>query len=315
MKKAIVCGGTGFIGQHLVKRLLDENYEVRVIDKQEPEFPLPGVDAIFTKYDLASSANLPAWWFYGVDEVYQLAAEVGGLGFIHDHANDVLFLRNNARINMNVLHAVQSQPNVKVFFASSACVYPSLYLCPEMAAYPAQCDNEYAWEKLYSERLYAAYAIAGGVQVRIARFHNTYGPYHCFEGGREKAPAAICRKVAAAAENDSVEVWGDGQQTRSFMYIDDAVEGIRRLMNSDFVGPVNIGSSERVTVDQLTDMVIEISGKNLTKKHVKGEQGVRGRNSDNTLIKKALGWEPLISLYEGLQKTYPWVKEQVDTQR
>lgn len=309
MKKALVLGGCGFIGQHLVERLWQEGYDVTVVDRYSPEFPISDRHLDFRAFDLAGN-SLPKWWFFNADEVYQLAAEVGGLGFIHNHDNDVLFLDSNARINMNVLRACGDNPNTKIFFASSACVYPSLDNCHERDAYPAQCDNEYAWEKLYSERLYMAYAKATGVKVAIGRLHNTYGPYHCYDGGREKAPAAICRKVAKAV--DEVEVWGTGKQTRTFMYIDDCIEGIRRLMKSDYSEPVNIGSDEKVSLDVMTTTVMDIANKDLRIKHVEGEMGVGHRASDNRLIRRVTGWSPSISLYDGLKKTYSWVKEQID---
>ena len=347
MKKAVVLGGAGFLGAHLCRRLVSEGYDVLAIDRKEEEFPMPGKRPYPLRLDDLTMPDCPHWWFGDADEVYQLACEVGGLGYIHDKNNDATMLRNSVQINLNVLEAmVASDSRARLFFSSSACVYPSIdrwrpaqwpnqyqEITPmgggyrscaarEDDAYPAQCDNEYAWEKLFSERLYDAYARNHGIDVRIARVHNCYGPFHTYDGGREKAPAAICRKVAQAPDGGSVEVWGDGQQTRSFMYVDDCVEGIRRLMSlgpvtradgsHPAVGPVNLGSSEMVTVDQMTDIVIGLSGKTLTKVHVPGEQGVRGRSSDNSLLRSLIDWEPSISLAEGLAKTWPWVRDEVE---
>ena len=345
MKKAVVLGGAGFLGQHLCRRLVSDGYDVLAIDRKEEEFPMPGKRPYPLRLDDLTTPDCPHWWFGDVDEVYQLACEVGGLGYIHDKNNDAIMLRNSVQINLNVLEAmVASRSSAKLFFSSSACVYPTLprrialrgdprdeitsdlfilerKACREQDAYPAQCDNEYAWEKLFSERLYDAYARNHGLDVRIARIHNCLGTFHTYDGGREKAPAAICRKVAQAPDGGTVEVWGDGQQTRSFMYVDDCVEGIRRLMSlgpvtradgsHPAVGPVNLGSSEMVTVDQMTDIVIGLSGKTLTKVHVPGEQGVRGRSSDNSLLRSLIDWEPSISLAEGLAKTWPWVRDEV----
>lgn len=332
MKKAVVLGGAGFIGQHLCRRLVSEGYDVLAIDRKEEEFPMPGKRPYSLRLDDLTMPDCPHWWFGDADEVYQLACEVGGLGYIHDKNNDATMLRNSVQINLNVLEAmVASESRAKLFFSSSACVYPSTSFnvyasrwigCREQDAWPYQGDNFYAHEKWFSEQLYDAYARNHGLDVRIARLHNTYGPFHTYAGGREKAPAAICRKVAQAPDGGTVEVWGDGQQTRSFMYIDDCIEGIRRLMSlgpvrredGSFapVGPVNLGSSEMITIDAMTDLVIGLSGKALTKVHVPGEQGVRGRSSDNSLLRSLIDWEPSISLAEGLAKTYPWVRDEAE---
>lgn len=335
MRTALVCGAGGFIGHHMVKRLKAEGYWVRGVDLKRPEFEPTNADEFF----IADLCKPRAWVFLepknGVfDEIYQFAANMGGMGFLGDADNDAQTLRDNALINLRTVDACQAPMSLgkkpKVFFASSACVYPS---CPqrivdgldenwafcESQAYPADPELNYGWEKLFSERLYQAYAHKHGFEVRIGRFHNIFGPLGTWTGGREKAPAAICRKVAEAPYSGQVEVWGDGQQTRSFLYVDEAIEGIRRLMESDFQGPVNIGSSEMVSIETLVDIVAEIAGKNtitggpLTKKFVPGPVGVRGRNSDNTLIAEKLNWQPSISLREGLEKTYKWIEQQVLT--
>ena len=322
MKKAIICGAGGFIGFHLARRLKAEGYHVRGMDRKFPEFGESACDEFLTRDLRKYSPDL----FEGFDEVYQLACEVGGLGYIMDKNNDAEMLHNSMQINLSVLEACRRfdpRPSPKIFFASSACVYPSLSkhawpeadACLESDAYPAHPDNEYAWEKLFAERLYDAYARNYRMQVRIGRFHNCYGAYGTWRGGREKAPAAIMRKVAEARDHGFVEIWGSGKATRSFMHVLDAVEGILRLMRSDFQGPVNIGSSEMVSVNDLTAKVIAISGKTLVPVHVDGPVGVQGRNSDQTLIQQKLRWQPSISLEEGLRKTYPWIAEQVENAR
>lgn len=318
----LVLGGAGFFGTHLVNRLKQQGHYVRMVDRKEPAFGKSQADE-FLKIDLRY-IRPNDWIFNDVDEVYQLAAEVGGLGYIMDHANDAAMLYNSVQINLHVLEACRYQKIPKVFFASSACVYPSITTkhrwvdhvaqatsCLESDAYPAQPDNEYAWEKLFSERLYQAYARNHPLQVRIGRMHNFYGPMGTWRGGREKAPAAICRKVAECKIGGSVEVWGDGTATRSFMYVDDAVEGAIRLMRSDFEGPVNIGSSEMTTINDLVWTIAMIAGKAVWTKHIEGPVGVQGRNSDNTLIQEKLGWQPSIPLQIGLKKTYLWIEKQV----
>lgn len=326
-KRALVLGGAGFIGGHLCQRLLAEEYSVLAVDRALPEFVVPGVEQPVRVADLTTLWPVDVLKFLSkADEVYQLACEVGGLGWIHDKNNDAVMLRNSVQINLNCLEAVRDHaPGAKVLYTSSACVYPSTAgECKEADAWPYQGDNFYAHEKWFSEQLYDAYARNYGLDIRIVRPHNCMGPYHTYDGGREKAPAAICRKVAQAPEGGEVEVWGDGEQTRSFMYIDDCIEGIRRLMSLDWdraaqsdatdftVGPVNLGSSEMVTINKMTDYVIGLSGKALLKKHVPGEQGVRGRSSDNTLLKSLIDWEPSMSLAEGLARTYPWVAAEVE---
>lgn len=341
--KAVVLGAAGFAGVHLVARLKREGMRVTGVDRKDPDFGWIIEPDDFLIEDLRSSHT--EWAVPGrITEVFQLAAEVGGLGYIMDRRNDAEMLANSMRINLNALEEVRRLAEIqirppRIFFASSACVYPSLppkggelkllhlrdgeiaheslpTACREPDAYPFDPNhegaNEYAVEKLFAERLYDAYARCYGTQVRIGRLHNYFGEYGTYQGGREKAPAAMCRKVAASPDRDAIEVWGDGTQTRSFMYVDDAVEGMVRLMRSDFQGPVNIGSSETVTVDQLAQMVIGISGKDLGIRHVDGPVGVMGRSSDNTLIRQKLGWEPSIPLSEGLRKTYCWIAQQVE---
>lgn len=320
MKKVLVLGAGGFLGTHLIARLKAYGYAVIGVDRKAPEFETHQADD-FLYFDLRNvKAN--DFVFRGVDEVYQLACEVGGLGYIMNKNNDAEMLRNSMLVNLNVLEACRHNGVKKVFFASSACVYPSLTPipgtnihggCREVDAWPYQGDNFYAHEKMFAELLYDSYSRNHAMDIHIARFHNFYGPLGTWRGGREKAPAAICRKVAEAQEGGSVEVWGDGSATRSFMHVDDCVEGTLRLMNSGFRGPVNIGSSEMVTIAQMTKYVIEVSGKNLNINYVPGPVGVQGRNSDNTLILEKLGWQPSIPLWKGLAKLYPWVRDQVLT--
>lgn len=319
MKRAAVTGATGFIGAALVKRLKADGYWVRGFDRKHCEFGETECDSLILK-DLRELV-LGDHLFDEIDEVYHLAAEMGGMGFIGDPTNDARIMHDNTRMNLNILETCRIRKIPKVFFSSSACVYPDHHAwtpvddgCREAIAYPADCDSDYGWEKLYAERLYQAYARSYGMQVRIARYHNIYGPEGTWRGGREKAPAAICRKVAEA--DKGVSIWGDGKQTRSFLYIDDCIEATRRLMDSDFEGPVNIGSSEMVSINDLVAMVFEISGRRPRMwGHEEGPQGVRGRNSDNTLIQEKLDWLPKFSLREGLERTYPWIASQVKQAR
>lgn len=326
MKTALVCGAGGFIGHHMVKRLKVEGYWVRGVDLKYAEFEKTGAD----EFHIADLREPRAWVFLAphsdvFDEVYQFAANMGGMGFLGDAGNDAQTMRDNALINLRTVDACSSAlipgKKPKVFFASSACVYPDMSNdfrarrseCAESDAYPANPDLEYGWEKLFSERLYQAYAHKHGFEVRIGRFHNVYGPLGTWQGGREKAPAALCRKIAAEPPGGSLEIWGDGRQQRSFMYVDDAIEGVRRLMQSEWKLPINLGSSEMVTVDELVDVICTVSGRNLARRHVPGPVGVRGRNSDNTLIAEKLNWQPSISLRDGLEKTYKWIEQQVLT--
>lgn len=373
MKTALVLGAGGFIGSHMVKRLKSEGYWVRGVDLKEPEFSQTEADE-FLIYDLRDPRNVEAvmrldYTIYPptapphdftylprafskpfpFDEVYQFAADMGGAGYIFTGEHDADVMSNSALINLNVCAWAQIYGVKKLFYSSSACMYPknlqdgqavydhhhdkgSLEL-KESDAYPANPDSEYGWEKLFSERLYLAYARNYGLNVRIARFHNIYGPEGTYQGGKEKAPAAVCRKVCESrphcetcnsmglrhcahpeecqAWKEEIEIWGDGKQTRSFLYIDDCIDAVRLLMQSDFKEPINIGSEEMISINDLAKMVIEISGKSIAIKNIDGPVGVRGRNSDNTLIRKELGWKPKYKLYDGMVKTYAWVKGQV----
>jgi GDP-D-mannose 3', 5'-epimerase len=317
-KRILVCGAGGFIGGHLVKRLRSEGYWVRGVDLKHHEFS-PTRANEFVIGDLRDPAVVRSV-LAEIDEVYQLAADMGGAGYIFTGEHDAAVMHNSAMINLNVLEFGREAGIRKYFYSSSACMYPAYNQtdpdkpnCSEDSAYPAAPDSEYGWEKLFSERLYAAYQRNYGIEIRVARFHNIFGPEGTWSGGREKAPAAICRKVAEAPDGGEIEIWGDGKQTRSFLYIDECIEGIRRLMDSSFAGPVNIGSEEMVTINRLAEMAVEIAGKRLRVRHVDGPLGVRGRNSDNRLIRDRLGWAPSASLRAGLEVTYDWVAEQVAT--
>src|SRR5690606_10249712 len=290
MKKALVGGAGGFIGSHLVKRLKAEGFWVRGVDLKYPEFGPTAADD-FIIADLRDQLEVKRAFDQRFDEVYQLAADMGGAAFVFTGEHDADIMHNSATINLNVVDACVKRNIKRIFYSSSACMYPEYNQldpenpkCSEDSAYPAAPDSEYGWEKLFSERLYLAYHRNYGMEVRIARYHNIFGPEGTWTGGREKAPAAICRKVAEAPDGGEIEIWGDGEQTRSFLYIDECIEGTLRLMRSDFTGPVNIGSEEMVTINQLARMIMEIAGKRLTIRHVPGPQGVRGRNSDNRLI-------------------------------
>lgn len=316
--QALVCGAGGFIGSHLVKRLKSEGYWVRGVDLKYPKFAPTTADD-FVVGDLREQDLVRRVFDRGFDEVYQLAADMGGAGFVFTGENDADIMHNSALINLNVLEASYKRNVKKIFYSSSACMYPEYNqedpdnpTTAEDSAYPANPDSEYGWEKLFSERMYLAFNRNYGMDVRVARFHNIFGPEGSWNDGREKAPAAFCRKVAMAENGDEIEMWGDGKQTRSFLYIDECLEGVRRLMKSDFIGPVNIGSEEMVTINQLAEIIMDIAGKKLSINHIPGPLGVRGRNSDNRLIKEKLGWEPDYPLRKGLEKTYAWIKEQVD---
>jgi len=316
VKRILVAGAGGFIGGHLVRRLKRDGYWVRGVDLKYPEFDRTAADD-FVVGDLRD-VSLTGRVLRGIDEVYQLAADMGGAGYIFTGEHDADVMHNSATINLNILHEGIKAGVYKYFYSSSACIYPEYNqkdaqkpVCSEESAYPAAPDSEYGWEKLFSERLYFAFARNHGIQVRVARFHNIFGPQGTWCGGREKAPAAICRKVAEAPDGGEIEIWGDGNQTRSFLYIEECVEGVRRLMEADFVGPVNIGSEEMVTINQLAQMAMTIANKQLQIKHIPGPLGVRGRNSDNTLIREKLGWAPSAPLLEGLTHTYEWVSRQV----
>ncbi len=316
-QKALVTGAGGFIGSHLVKRLKKEGYWVRGVDLKHPEYNKTAADD-FVIGDLREQTVCRAITDISFDEVYQLAADMGGAGYIFTGEHDADVMHNSATINLNMVERCKATGVKKVFYSSSACMYPAYNQedpenpkCSEDSAYPAAPDSEYGWEKLFSERLYLAYERNYDLQVRIARFHNIFGPEGTWDGGREKAPAAMCRKVAEAKDGGTIEMWGDGLQTRSFLYIDECLEGIRRLVQSDFSGPVNIGSEEMVTINQLVEMVMQIAGKKLKINHIHGPTGVRGRNSDNNLIYERLHWKPSTSLKDGLSKTYKWIDSQV----
>jgi GDP-D-mannose 3',5'-epimerase len=317
MKKLILVGGAGgFIGGHLVKRLKREGHWVRGVDLKHNEFS-PSLADEFIIGDLRDPEVVRSV-LVGINEVYQLAADMGGAGYIFTGEHDAAVMHNSATINLNVLEFGRQAGVRKYFYSSSACIYPSYNqtdpdnpTCAEDSAYPAAPDSEYGWEKLFSERLYASYRRNYGIEIHVARFHNIFGPEGTWCGGREKVPAAICRKVAEAPDRGEIEMWGDGKQTRSFLYVDECVEGIRRLMESDLSGPVNIGSEEMVTIDHLAEMVMEIAGKRLRIRHIDGPLGVRGRNSDNRLIRRELGWAPSARLRQGLEVTYSWVAGQV----
>ena len=317
MKKILVCGAGGFIGGHLINRLKREGNWVRGVDLKANEYGNGGADE-FMIGDLRDAAIVAQAITDDIDEIYQLAADMGGAGFIFTGDNDASIMHNSCMINLNVLEEAHKKNVQKIFYSSSACMYPEYNQmdpdnpkCSEDSAYPAAPDSEYGWEKLFSERLYLTYQRNYNLQVRIARFHNIFGPQGTWKDGREKAPAAICRKVAMAESGSSIELWGDGKQTRSFLYIDECVEGVLRLMQSDFSGPVNIGSEEMISINDFAKMVMDISGKNITIKNIPGPTGVRGRNSDNKLIKEKLDWAPSQPLRVGVEKTYRWIEEQL----
>ena len=338
MKTACVFGAGGFIGNAMVTRLVKEGYWVRGVDLKEPEFSKTDADH-FVLRDLRDAREVKELIGYAgcyrnphqtfdrrldvpFDEIYQFAADMGGAGFVFTGEHDADIMHNSATINLNVLDAIKhhSGKKPKIFYSSSACIYPAYNQtdpdnpkCVEWSAYPAEPDSEYGWEKLFSERLYFAYARNYGIPIRVARYHNIFGPLGTWQGGREKSPAAICRKTIRA--KDSIEIWGDGKQTRSYLYIDDCIDATRKMMQSNFEGPVNIGSEEMVTIDKLVDIVSEIGGKTLKKVYVDGPEGVRGRNSDNDLIEKELGWTPKYTLKDGLVITYKWIEEQIDRDR
>ncbi|MEM7774275.1 MAG: NAD-dependent epimerase/dehydratase family protein [Pseudomonadota bacterium] len=317
VKRALVCGAGGFIGSHLVKRLKREGYWVRGVDIKYPRFSETEADD-FLVGDLRDFAVCREVVDRRFDEVYQLAADMGGAGYIFTGENDADVMHNSAQINLNILEACKRRNTWRVFYSSSACIYPEHRQTEtdnpglaETDAYPAAPDSEYGWEKLFSERLYKSYARNHGFQVRIGRYHNIFGPEGAWNDGREKAPAAICRKVAMADNNGDVEIWGDGEQTRSFLYIDECLEGTRRLMNSTYSEPINIGSDEMVSINGLANLVAKIADKDVTLRHIPGPLGVRGRNSDNTLIENVLNWRPRSPLSAGLEQTYGWIQSQV----
>jgi len=351
MKTALVLGGGGFIGSHLVKKLKEEGFWVRAVDLKYPEYWKTFADDFIIgdlrdpkvvanimllesnngEYPLEYNHNSPRPFVQNMqwDEVYQLAADMGGAGYIFTGEHDADVMHNSALINLNIAYEAVKQKAKRIFYSSSACMYPEHNQldpnnpnCEESSAYPANPDSEYGWEKLFSERLFLAFNRNYNLDVRVARFHNIFGPYGTWQGGKEKAPAAMCRKVAEGI--NEIEVWGDGSQTRSFLYIDECIKAVLRFMRQDsFLGPVNIGSEEMVTINQLAQMAIDVAGKDITIKNIEGEEfkakygfkcpvGVRGRNSDNTLYKEKMGWESTLPLIEGIKKTYEWINQQVN---
>ena len=331
MKKALVCGAGGFIGGHLVEFLKQKGYWVRGVDIKKHEFKnMEKVADEFILGDLRDPTVVSAVIDEDMDEIYQLAADMGGAGFVFTGENDADIMHNSALVNLNVAHEAVKKKTKRLFYSSSACMYPNYNQkdpdnpnCREDSAYPADPDSEYGWEKLFSERLFLSFMRNKGLDVRIARYHNIFGPYGTWDGGREKAPAAFCRKAALAVDGNSIEVWGPGSQTRSFLYIDECLEATYRLMQSDFTGPVNIGSEEMVSINEFAQMAINLSGKNLEIYNIDGQDfiekyghacpiGVNGRNSDNALYKQKIGWQVSQPLLKGMEKTYEWIKEQVE---
>ena len=318
MSTAMVAGAGGFIGNHLVKFLRAKGYRVKGVDLKYPDFT-PTEAHEFIIGDLRNPNVVQSLFNEPIDEVYQLAADMGGAGYLFTGDKDADIMHNSVLINLNMLKAAVESGVKKIFYSSSACIYPEYNQldpdnpnCAEDSVYPAQPDSEYGWEKLFGERLYGAFMRNYDMDVKVARFHNIFGPLGTYNGGKEKVPAAIARKVALATDFSEIEIWGDGEQTRSFLYIDDCLEAVYRLVQSDFHGPVNIGSEHMVSINQLAEIVIQISGKNLILRHVEGPLGVRGRNSDNRLIFEKLGWQPRYSLQEGLRATYEWVAKQLE---
>ncbi len=316
MKKALVCGAGGFIGSHLVKRLKGEGFWVRGVDLKYPRYAETEADD-FVVGDLRHPEVCRDVVDQRFDEIYQLAADMGGAGFVFTGENDADIMHNSALININMLEACQRRNSKRIFYSSSACMYPEHNQmdpdnpnCAEDSAYPANPDSEYGWEKLFSERLYLAFHRNHGFDVRIARYHNIFGPEGSWNDGREKAPAAVCRKVAEAKDGGEMTLWGDGKQTRSFLYVDECLEGSTRLMRSGWTGPVNIGSDEMVTINQLAEMVMKVAGKKVSIRHIPGPLGVRGRNSDNRLIEQKLNWAPNYPLIKGISATYAWIEKQ-----
>jgi nucleoside-diphosphate-sugar epimerase len=316
-RNVLVCGAGGFIGGHLVNRLKKEGYWVKGVDLKENEYGNMAADS-FIIGDLRDPKVCESLFDRRFDEIYQLAADMGGAGYIFTGEHDADVMHNSATINLNMLYYAARHKVPKMFYSSSACIYPEYNQmdpdnpkCSEESAYPAAPDSEYGWEKLFSERLYFSFKRNYGINVKVARFHNIFGPKGTWKGGREKAPAAICRKVAAVESGGEIEIWGDGKQTRSFLYIDECLEGIRRLMESEFSGPVNIGSEEMVTINQLAELAARVAGKTIRLKHIDGPLGVRGRNSDNHLMREKLGWAPSEPLKNGIEKTFKWIEEQM----
>lgn len=317
MKKTIVLGAGGFIGAHLVKRLKAEGHYVTGVDLKAPEYSPTAADE-FHVGDLRDLAFVDRVLQPDVDELYQLAADMGGAGYIFTGEHDADVMHNSAQINLNVAKTAVTKGTKAVFYSSSACVYPEFNqldpqnpLCAENSVYPAQPDSEYGWEKLFSERLYLSYKRNYGLNVKIARFHNIYGPEGAWNNGKEKAPAALCRKVAAAADQGTVEIWGDGKQTRSFLYIEDCLDAVTALVRSEHTGPFNIGSEEMISINDFAGLIARIAGKRITVRNIEGPEGVRGRCSDNRMVSAALGWTPRYSLADGIAETYAWIGDRV----
>jgi nucleoside-diphosphate-sugar epimerase len=318
MKNILVCGAGGFIGTHLVESLKSQGHYVIGADVKFPLYSKTQCDK-FYQLDLREYQNVKTIFMNRIDEVYQLAADMGGAGYIFTGENDADIMHNSATINLNILDNMVKHNVKKVFYSSSACMYPAYNqtdpnnpLLTEDSAYPAEPDSEYGWEKLFSERLYLTYARNYGIDVRVARFHNIFGPRGSWNNGKEKAPAALCRKVAMAEDNGTIEVWGPGIQTRSFLYIDECIEGIHRIMEGDYQQPLNLGSTLMISINDLVRLIAKISGKTINIKNIEGPMGVMGRNSDNTLIKEKINWAPGEDLEGGLIKTYAWIKEQIE---
>lgn len=317
MKKALVLGAGGFIAHHIQRRLKSEGYWVRSVDLKFPRFDNTDSDD-FVVGDLRDKNFVDSIVDRYFDEVYQLAADMGGAGYIFTGENDADVMTNSSLINLNVLDACHKRNIKRIFYSSSACIYPEYNQldpdnpkCSEDSAYPAAPDSEYGWEKLFSERMFFAYNRNKSMESRVARYHNIYGPLGSWNDGKEKAPAALCRKVALAEDGGSIEVWGDGIQTRSFLYIDDCVDATIKMTRSEFEGPVNIGSEEMISINNLAKLIIKISGKDITINNIPGPEGVRGRNSDNKIIEKELNWKPSYTLEKGVKKTYEWICEQI----
>jgi GDP-D-mannose 3',5'-epimerase len=318
MKRILVLGAGGFIGGHLINALSGKGNYIVGVDLKQPLYRNVPADS-YVLADMRDPATANSIITPDIDQIYQLSADMGGAGFVFTGTNDADIMRNSMQINLNVVDAAIRNPKMRIFYSSSACVYPFYNQtdsaspdCREETAYPAAPESEYGWEKLFSERLYLAAAKNYGCQIRIARFHNIFGPYGTWQGGREKAVAALCRKVAEAENGSAIDVWGDGEQTRSFLYVTDCISATIALMNSEFTGPCNIGSEEMISINQLVQLIIKVSGKDIKINHIPGPVGVRGRNSDNTLVRKETGWDYVVPLSDGIEKTYNWILTQVN---
>lgn len=317
MKKILVCGAGGFIGTHLVEKLKQQGHYVIGADLKKPVYSETAADEFYV-FDLRSQKNVSELVTSDIDEIYQLAADMGGAGYIFTGEHDADIMHNSCQINLNILDEIVKKKIKKVFYSSSACIYPAYNqidpdnpLLSEESAYPAEPDSEYGWEKMFSERLYTTFSKNYGIDVRIARFHNIFGPRGSWNNGKEKAPAALCRKVAMCEDNGVIDVWGPGNQTRSFLFIDECIEGIQRIMESDYTQPLNLGSTRMISINDLVFLIGKLVGKSVSIRNVDGPRGVMGRNSDNKLIKETIGWAPDEDLESGLLKTYAWIEEQI----